>query len=146
MQQPIPARKRIALVAHDARKPALLAWATEHVAELRQHELVGTGTTGKMIADGLGLPVRCLLSGPLGGDQQLGALIAELKIDLLIFFWDPLTAQPHDPDVKAVIRLATMWNIPVACNRATADFLFSSPWMAKEYARDVPDAGSRVGS
>ena len=146
MLHPIPARKRIALVAHDGRKPALLAWATDHVAELRQHELFATGTTGRMIGDALGLPITCLLSGPLGGDQQVGALIAELKIDLLIFFWDPLTAQPHDPDVKAVIRLATMWNIPIACNRATADFLFSSPLMASEYTREIPDAGRRVGS
>jgi methylglyoxal synthase len=146
MLHPIPARKRIALVAHDAKKPDLLAWATEHVAELRLHELFATGTTGKVIGDGLGLPITRLLSGPLGGDQQLGALIAELKIDLLIFFWDPLTAQPHDPDVKAVIRLATMWNIPVACNRATADFLFLSPWMAREYQRQIPDAHGRVAS
>ncbi len=146
MLHPIPARKRIALVAHDAKKPALLAWATEHLAELQRHELYATGTTGRVIGDALGLPVTCLLSGPLGGDQQVGALIAELKIDLLIFFWDPLTSQPHDPDVKAVIRLATMWNIPVACNAATADFLFSSPWMAKEYTRDIPDAGRRVAS
>lgn len=146
MLHPIPAKKRIALVAHDAKKPALLAWATDHVAELRQHDLFATGTTGRVIADALGLPITRMLSGPLGGDQQLGALIAELKIDLLVFFWDPLTAQPHDPDVKAVIRLATMWNIPVACNRATADFLFGSPWMSKEYTREIPDAGSRVGS
>ena len=146
MLHPIPARKRIALVAHDAKKPALLAWATEHLAELQRHELYATGTTGRVIGGALGLPVTCLLSGPLGGDQQVGALVAELKIDLLIFFWDPLTSQPHDPDVKAVIRLATMWNIPVACNAATADFLFSSPWMGREYVRDIPDAGSRVGS
>ncbi len=146
MLHPIPARKRIALVAHDAKKPALLAWATEHLAELQRHELYATGTTGRVIGGALGLPVTCLLSGPLGGDQQVGALVAELKIDLLIFFWDPLTSQPHDPDVKAVIRLATMWNIPVACNAATADFLFSSPWMGREYTRDIPDAGRRVGS
>ena len=146
MLPPSPARKRIALVAHDAKKPALLAWATEHLAELQRHELYATGTTGRVIGGALGRAITCLLSGPLGGDQQVGALIAELKIDLLIFFWDPLTSQPHDPDVKAVIRLATMWNIPVACNAATADFLFSSPWMVKDYTRDIPDAGRRVGS
>ena len=134
----VPARKRVALVAHDNKKADLLAWATDHREELIRHELFGTGTTGRLVEERLGVPVLKLLSGPIGGDQQLGALIAECKVDVLIFFWDPLTAQPHDPDVKALIRLATVWNIPVACNRATADHLLTSPLMTAAYTRSVP--------
>ena len=134
----VAARKRIALVAHDSKKPELLQWATAHRDQLAQHELLGTGTTGKIIEEALGIPVRRYLSGPIGGDQQIGALIAECAVDVLIFFWDPLSAQPHDPDVKALLRLAVVWNIPVANNRITADHLFSSPLMAQTYERTVP--------
>ena len=138
----VAARKRIALVAHDSKKPELLAWAAAHREQLAQHELLGTGTTGKIIEEALGLPVRRYLSGPIGGDQQIGALIAECAVDVLIFFWDPLSAQPHDPDVKALLRLAVVWNIPVANNRITADHLFSSPLMGQSYERTVPIVAS----
>jgi methylglyoxal synthase len=127
--------KKIALVAHDHRKYDLLEWARYNEGTLSQHELLATGTTGGMIADSLGLEVKRLLSGPLGGDQQIGALIAENSLDLLIFFWDPLEPQPHDPDVKALLRIAVLYNVPTACNRATADFLVSSPLLATEYDR-----------
>ena len=138
----VAARKRIALVAHDGKKPELLQWATAHRDQLVQHELLGTGTTGKIIEEALGIPVRRYLSGPIGGDQQIGALIAECAVDVLIFFWDPLSAQPHDPDVKALLRLAVVWNIPVANNRMTADHLFSSPLMGQSYERTVPVVAS----
>jgi methylglyoxal synthase len=124
------ARKRIALVAHDHKKPDLLAWAADHRAELSRHELFGTGTTGGLVADALGLPVHRYLSGPVGGDLQIGAAIAERRLDVLVFFWDPLTAQPHDPDVRALLRVAVVWDVPVACNRATADLLLTSPRFA----------------
>jgi methylglyoxal synthase len=134
-----PPRKRIALVAHDHEKPTLLEWARSQREILVQHELFGTGTTGGIIARELDLSVHRFLSGPLGGDQQLGAAIAEQRLDLLIFFWDPLEAQPHDPDVRALLRLAVLWNIPCAMNTATADFLFSSPLVAAPYTRrEVP--------
>lgn len=135
----INAAKRIALVAHDNKKPELLAWVIEHREILAKHELVGTGTTGKLVEEALGQPVMRLLSGPLGGDQQLGALIAEEKIDLVIFFWDPLSAQPHDPDVKALLRLCVVWNIPLACDRATADFIISSALMDQIYYSQQTD-------
>lgn len=128
-------RKKIALVAHDHRKADLLDWARFNAGTLSEHELFATGTTGGMIVDELELPVKRLLSGPLGGDQQIGALIATGDLDLLIFFWDPLQPQPHDPDVKALLRIAVLHNVPTACNRATADFLVSSPLLSTEYDR-----------
>ncbi len=135
-------RKRIALVAHDSKKPELLLWAAAHRDQLAKHELLGTGTTGQLIEDATGLPVRRYLSGPIGGDQQIGSLIAQCEVDVLIFFWDPLSAQPHDPDVKALLRLAVVWNIPVANNRMTADHLFTSPLMGQAYERAVPVVAS----
>jgi len=134
---PIPAQKRIALVAHDNRKSEMLDWVREHHATLKHHHLSATGTTGSLIERETGLPVMKFISGPLGGDQQIGAKIAEGDLDCLLFFWDPLEPQPHDPDVKALIRLATLWNIPVACNRATADFIISSPLLQTEYQRRI---------
>ena len=131
--------KTIGLVAHDNKKADLVEWCHYNREMLVAHQLVATGTTGTLLQAELETPVRKLQSGPLGGDQQLGALIAEGEIDFLVFFWDPLEAQPHDPDVKALIRLAVVWNIPVACNRATADFLISSPLMTAGYVRAAPD-------
>jgi methylglyoxal synthase len=134
-----PAIKRIALVAHDNMKDEMLEWAKDHEPELSRHTLVGTGTTGRLITEHTGLTVERLRSGPLGGDQQLGARIAEGLIDILMFFWDPLEPQPHDPDIKALLRIAAVWNIPVACNRASADFIISSPLISQVYQRRVPE-------
>ena len=132
-------RKRIALIAHDNMKTDLLEWATYNRGTLGRHELFATGTTGGMLSSTLDLTVQRFRSGPLGGDQQVGAGVAEGKIDFIIFFWDPLAPHPHDVDVKALLRLAVVYNVPIACNRATADFLLSSPLMDEEYERRLPD-------
>ncbi len=129
--------KRIALVAHDNKKAELLEWAKFNKDTLKNHRLFATGTTGKMLSDALEIKITKMLSGPVGGDQEIGAKIAEGKIDLLIFFWDPLEPQPHDPDVKALLRIAVVWNIPVACNKASADFLISSTLFDAGYMRKV---------
>jgi methylglyoxal synthase len=142
--RPLGQKKKIALVAHDARKPDLLEWVRWNSDTLSHHKLFGTGSTGRLVAEETGLPVFRFMSGPLGGDQQIGAKIAEGEIDLLIFFWDPLEPQPHDPDVKALLRLAVLYNIPTASNRATADFLIASPFMEGEYPRTIPDYLSRL--
>lgn len=132
-------RKKIALVAHDHKKKDLIEWAKYNQFLLAQHELFATGTTGRVLEHELGVSIHKLQSGPLGGDQQIGAKITEGEIDFLIFFWDPLDQQPHDPDVKALLRVAMVWNIPVACNRASADFMISSPLMSGAYRRFRPD-------
>ena len=132
-------RRTIGLVAHDNKKADLIEWAKYNRQLLIRHDLVATGTTGTLLEEELGVGVVKLNSGPLGGDQQLGALIADDAIDFLVFFWDPLEPQPHDPDVKALLRIAVVWNIPVACNRASADFMISSPLMSEPYARSKPD-------
>lgn len=134
--------KKVALVAHDNKKQDLVEWAKYNRELLAHHDVYATGTTGRILERELGFEVTKLQSGPLGGDQQVGAKIAGGEIDFLIFFWDPLQPQPHDPDVKALLRMAVVWNIPIACNRASADFMISSPLMDEGYDRLVPDYGS----
>jgi methylglyoxal synthase len=129
------ARKRVALIAHDNCKAELLEWARFNHGTLIAHDLYATGTTGALLSAALALPVTCFTSGPLGGDQQVGAAIVEGRIDFVVFFWDPLEPQPHDVDVKALLRVAVVHNVPIACNRSTADFLLSSPLMHREYDR-----------
>jgi len=130
---------KIALIAHDHKKDDLVEWIKYNRGTLREHELYATGTTGKLVEKELNIHVNKMQSGPLGGDLQIGAMISEGKIDLLIFFWDPLEAQPHDPDIKALLRIAVVWNIPVACNRTSADYIISSPLMKEDYDRALPD-------
>jgi len=155
---PAPAGRRIALIAHDHKEQDMLEWAEYNLALLAGHELFATATTGRILQEQLGLPVACFRSGPFGGDQQIGARIAEGGIDLLVFLWDPLEPHPHDPDVKALLRVAVVCNIPIACNRATADFLISSPLMdrvhqpwdpaadpgQRDHSRTGPEAVHRV--
>jgi methylglyoxal synthase len=131
--------KHIALVAHDHKKADLIDWAYYNRKLLIQHELISTGTTGKLLEEKLQIPIKKVFSGPLGGDQQLGAMIAEGKLDIIIFFWDPMEAQPHDSDVKALLRLAVAWNILMACNRTTADFILTSVLMDEDYPVTIPD-------
>ncbi|MFC4701263.1 methylglyoxal synthase [Glaciecola siphonariae] len=134
-----PKTKKIALVAHDHMKPVLSRWCKKHHDNLKHQELFATGTTANVIAHETGLKVEPLLSGPLGGDQQIGARIAQQQLDVLIFFWDPLESMPHDPDVKALLRIAAVWNIPVACNPSSADYLLTSPMLTEQYEYRVPD-------
>ena len=132
-------RKRIALVAHDNMKDEIIEWALYNKTALAKHRLYATGTTGSLLETALDQSISKFLSGPLGGDQQIGASIAEGKMDALIFFWDPMEAQPHDTDIKALLRLVAVWNLPMACDQSTADFLMSSPLMLEEYVCQVPD-------
>ena len=136
---PMDAKKKIALVAHDNKKQNLMQWVKYNKTKLAQHEIYATGTTGKILEEEIGIPINKLQSGPLGGDQQIGAKISMGEIDFILFFWDPLEPHPHDPDVKALLRIAVVWNIPIACNRASADFMFSSHLMTEPYAGIIPD-------
>ena len=144
IEQVLPAQKRIALIAHDNMKPEIIDWCQKNREVLSGHFLCGTGTTARMIADRTGLPVYGYNSGPLGGDQQVGAQIVEGKIDLVIFFSDPLTAQPHDPDVKALLRIAVVYDIPIANNLATADFMLNSKFMNETYCRQVENFNKTI--
>jgi len=135
----MPAHKHVALVAHDSCKPELLKWVLENKEKLQRHFLYATGTTGRILSNETGLAIKSLISGPMGGDQQLGALVSEKEIDIMIFFWDPLEAVPHDPDVKALLRIANVWNIPVAMNKSSADFLFASSLLEEEVEIQIPD-------
>ena len=136
--------KKIALVAHDNRKAALIEWVDENKELLKKHTLCGTGTTAKLISEKTGLNVHRFESGPMGGDQQIGAAIVNGEIDLMIFFWDPLTSQPHDPDVKALLRIAVLYDVAIAMSKSTADFLLSSDKFNKEYERNVIDYYGRI--
>ena len=140
----IPEQKCIALIAHDNKKKELIEWCLKNKKVLEHHFLCGTGTSAKMVADHTGLPVRGYNSGPLGGDQQIGSRIVDGKVDIVIFFSDPLSAQPHDPDVKALLRIAQVYDIPIANNRSTADFLITSPYMDKEYTRKLLNFRKKV--
>ena len=140
----LPRSKRIALIAHDNKKQELSEWAIRHRARLEAHVLFATGTTGFILERHLNLPINKCLSGPLGGDQQIGAQIAQGEIDVLIFFWDPFEPMPHDPDVKALLRVAAVWNVPVACNPASADFILESTLMNEAYSRQTPDYESYI--
>ncbi|PAJ72778.1 methylglyoxal synthase [Pseudoalteromonas sp. NBT06-2] len=142
----LPETKHIALVAHDGKKQTLENWCVKHKYLLADHKLYGTGTTGNLIEKATDLPVEKLLSGPMGGDQQLGAKIAEHEIHILIFFWDPLASQPHDPDIKALLRLAAVWNIPVACTESSADMLLTSSLMTSKISREIPDYHSYLAT
>lgn len=135
----LPAKKTVALIAHDNKKQSLINWCQAHKKVLAEHSLYATGTTGRMVESQTGLNVTKLLSGPLGGDQQVGSLITEGKVDVLIFFWDPFEPMPHDPDVKALLRIAAVWNIPIACNEISADFMISSPLFGGQVPRTIPD-------
>ena len=139
---PISPGKRIALVAHDNKKEDILEWAEHNLKMLSKHEIYATGTTGIILEERLGITINKLESGPLGGDLQIGARVVDGLIDFLIFFWDPLEPVPHDPDVKALLRIAVVWNIPIACNRASADYIITSPLMDEGYKRSVPDYAS----
>ena len=145
MTTPHP-RRVIALVAHDNKKVELLRWAEFNRPTLAQHDLIATGTTGTLLEYELGLKITRLMSGPLGGDQQIGSRIAEGTVDMLVFFWDPLEPQPHDPDVKALLRLAALWNVPVASNLATADMLISSPLLDNHYEPVKPEFADATAS
>ena len=138
-QRSMRGRKTIALVAHDNMKTTLIDWCRLRKQQLSAHHLLATGTTGALLEKTLDTPIEKYLSGPMGGDQQIGADIANAKIDILVFFWDPLSPQPHDPDIKALLRLAAVWNIPIACTPSSADFMFSSPKIESEYQYLVPD-------
>lgn len=137
-------QKRIALIAHDSKKKELVEWAKENSGELKKHFLCGTGTTARLIAEETELPVRAYNSGPLGGDQQVGAKIVEGAIDMVIFFWDPLEAQPHDPDVRALLRIAVVYDIPIANNKATADFMLHSRYMNEEYDHQIINYNKKI--
>ena len=139
-----PEPKRIALVAHDDKKGDLLEWAEYNRDILADHILYATGTTGRLLGDHLDLSVTCFQSGPLGGDQQIGALIASGRLDMLVFFWDPMSPQPHDSDVKALVRVAVLRNIPIACNRTSADYLITSPLLSKAQMAHPPLSGTRA--
>lgn len=144
MNKKIGIKKTIALIAHDNRKHALVEWAKENADILSKHVLCGTGTTAKLISEKTGLDVKGFKSGPMGGDEQIGASIVDDKIDMMIFFWDPLTAQPHDPDVKALLRISVVYDIPVAMNQSTADFLMQSTFIDKEYENHEIDYYEKI--